>query len=360
MKKEGKLRQDISLILSSLDLGDNSKLEAVILYGSYGRGEGAFYSVGEETFTYNDYDILLIVSELIDDKKISEYKDLVSSKTDIKWIDLSQMLKSDLEDLKPTIFNYDLKYGSEIIWGDESILKYIRIQKSAQIQYQEIEILFFTRLYTFIASLDASGFQVGVKGEDARFFRYQMAKAVLAAVDCELILAGKYSHSYKEKVSLISGYMPELKALSEWALREKLCPSAPKMTTNQVVDLYKAVTRTFHKSMLKGLSRLYKRKIDSTQRHIDCFNLSSKNFYAFLRTFLRRKVYSKFLEYHRISFAQAFIVEHYLSQNTSKDYMLSYVRKQIKNYSNKNLKLEKNFSWNAHRVGLSELLKQSR
>lgn len=358
MVKKGKLRQDISLIIDSLGTNDNLELRAVVLYGSYGRGEGALYSIGEEIFTYNDYDILLIVSELINEKKISEYKDLISSKTDIKWIDLSQMLKSDLEHLKPTIFNYDLKYGSEVIWGDDSVLQNISICKSVQIPYQEIETLYFTRLYPFTASLKECGFQSGVEGEDSRFFRYQMAKAVLSAVDCELILADEYSHSYKEKVSLITNYMPELQVLSEWALQEKLKPSNPKMTRSEVIDLYTTVIRAFHKSMLKGLSRLYKRDIDSTKKHLYYFNLSGKNLYVLFRTLFRRKIYSNFLEYHRINFAQAFIAEYYISESSSKSYMLRYVKKQIKTYSN--LNLEKTVSWNDHRVKLLQFLEQSR
>ena len=354
MSKKLKLNQDLKLIIDLLNTNVNSEIISIVLYGSYGRGEGAFYNIGDETFTYNDYDLLLIVSELIDEKKISELKNLISVKTYIKWIDLSQMLQSNLRYLKPTIFNYDLKYGSKVIWGNTSVLNYININKSSKIPYCEIETLYFTRLYTFIGSLKKDSFKTGVKSEESRFFRYQMAKAIFSVVDCELILAQQYSHSYREKANLISSFKPELKDLSKWALKEKLSPINPDMNNEDVIALYTEVIQAFHKSMHKGLSKLYKRDIISTKKHIFYFNFSVKHIFVLLKSLIKKKIYFNYLKYYKINFAQAFIVEYYVSKLDSNNYMLSYVTQIIKKYSN--LNLEDTVSWNELRFRLSQFL----
>ena len=52
----------------------------IIIYGSYGRGEGAIYSFKKEDKLLNDIDILLIVKKKISDKRVKIIKDKLLKK----------------------------------------------------------------------------------------------------------------------------------------------------------------------------------------------------------------------------------------------------------------------------------------
>lgn len=63
----------------------------------------------------------------------------------------------------------------------------------------DLDILYKTRMWTLLGSW--SGPFRDIEGEDARFFRNQMAKCVLAACDMILIKNRAYSTSYKRGLS---------------------------------------------------------------------------------------------------------------------------------------------------------------
>jgi len=240
-------------------------LEAVILYGGYGRKEGSWIIEQDGNCRpYNDYDILLVVREKIPIKVIDSMRKSLAEKIGISWVDIGQKTPAELKKLKPSIYNYDLKHASKVIQGDPNILNCIAEMDAVTIPLKEGEILFFFFFWTLLGSLDNKGLSVDRKDEESRFFRNQMAKAVLAVVDVLLLQKGAYHPSYRERVKRLRELYPkksELCELSEWALEEKLCPKAPYMKAQDIQRLYRKVHCYFINEMYHLLSKYYKRKV---------------------------------------------------------------------------------------------------
>lgn len=245
---------------------------AIVLYGSYSRNEGSFFvNRFGDLIPYNDYDILLVVNKKLPAKEIISLKNKLMEKIQIRWIDLSQKTIRELRKLKPSIFNYDLKYAGKVLYGEKNILDQIPQINASTLSLEEGNILFKTRMWTFLGSLDENGFKQDLVGDSSRFFRNQMAKAVLSIVDVCLLQKGAYHYSYKQRVSSFKklySHKKELCTLSEWALSEKIKPKAPFMENSEVKKLYEKVHKYYIEEMLIVLSKRFHIKINKPEKLI--------------------------------------------------------------------------------------------
>ncbi|WP_313567194.1 hypothetical protein, partial [Empedobacter sp.] len=207
-----RLESDIKIIRNSV-LQRLSQIDAIILCGGYGRGEGSWIidKSTKKVYPYNDYDLYIVTDMKPSSRKISEIENEISKKVGLKWIDIDTITKKKLTNLKPSIKNIDLKYASKIIYGDKNILKEIPDINPSNISTLDIEILYFTRLWTFMGSLSETGF-TDLNIEEARFFKNQMAKALLACVDVLLLQNNQYDTSYIKRLKIAIGLYPE----KEW------------------------------------------------------------------------------------------------------------------------------------------------
>lgn len=238
---------------------------AIVLHGGYGRDEGGWFRDEEDKWApYNDYDIYVISDKVAGEKDLKTLEKSLAKEVGIRWIDLTQLSHAQMKRLRPTIKNYDLKYGSKVIEGDPSVLNLIPAMSSSSLPLTEVQTLFFTRLYTIIGSLGEGGLATHLKGDESRFFRNQMAKAVLAVVDVLLLSKGAYDASYRKRVESIQYLYPDKKRLlelSQWALTEKLWPQAPDMSPQELFQLYSPVHEHFLREMYYALSTSFGRKI---------------------------------------------------------------------------------------------------
>jgi predicted nucleotidyltransferase len=207
-------------------------IESIILYGSYGRGEGAWVLHEDGLLKpYNDFDLLVINKANAEDGAlglIAARKEL-EKEIDINFIDISLKPHIFLEKSRGSIYSYDLKYGSDVIYGDSSILNSLPNISSEEIPLLEAELLFHTRLWTFIGG-DVF-YKNSTKEKQALFFFYQMSKAVLSVMDSLLLLIGCYDVSYNTRLINLKKYSSKIKFFRdedmpyfEWALKNKLKP----------------------------------------------------------------------------------------------------------------------------------------
>jgi predicted nucleotidyltransferase len=154
-----RLNSDIEIIRNII-LQRFSRIDAIILCGGYGRGEGSWIieKSTKKVYPYNDYDLYIVTDMKLSLKKISEIENEISKKVGLRWIDIDTITKVKLTNLKPSIKNIDLKYASKIIYGDMNILKEIPDINPSNISTVDIETLYFTRLWTFMGSLSEKGF----------------------------------------------------------------------------------------------------------------------------------------------------------------------------------------------------------
>tara|TARA_Y100000590_G_C15724969_1_gene1014902 strand:- start:1596 stop:2684 length:1089 start_codon:yes stop_codon:yes gene_type:complete len=263
---EKRFKKDLGVIVNDLIY---FRPIAIILYGGYGRDEGSWvWDKNEKNCTpYNDYDIMMILESKISPNVIKTKRKELAKKIGIRWIDLDQKTISELKNLDLLIVNYDLKYASKVIYGDGKITDLIPEMSPENITLKDGNILFFTRMWTLLGSLNKEGLKVDREGEEARFFRNQMAKALLAIVDVLLIQKGQYDPSYKERVRRLKKYYHQKKKLiqlANWALIEKLNPKGPHMSSKEITSLYNDVYNQYFKVMYQMLTKYYKREIKNS------------------------------------------------------------------------------------------------
>ena len=238
---------------------------AIVLYGSFGRDEGSWCQDEHAAWRpYNDYDICIISDTKASVPDVRSLEDRLAQEIGINWVDLSQLSTKELKRLRPSIRNYDLKNASMVIDGDETVLDLIPEIVDSRLPMKEAQILFFTRLFSFLGSLDERGLGVDLEGEASRFFRNQMAKAVLAVVDVLLLAKGAYHPSYCKRVERVATLFPEEKdflELGHWALAEKLRPQAPEMNSQDVRELYESVHSHYFAEMYRALTLRFGRRV---------------------------------------------------------------------------------------------------
>jgi hypothetical protein len=108
---------------------------------------------------------------------------------------------------------------------------------------------------------------LGLNIEEARFFKNQMAKALLACVDVLLLQKNQYDTSYIKRLNIAIGLYPEkdwLRKLGKWALDEKLFPSSKCMSGKEVRKLYDEVHNIFRNEMISALSKHYMLKFNNS------------------------------------------------------------------------------------------------
>ena len=260
----------------------DKELQAIILHGGYGRGEGSWYqSEMGDWRPYNDYDIYLVTDNKVNTQAIKSFSQILAKKIGIRWVDIEIISVKDLPNLKPSIKNYDLKNASKVIYGDSAVLDLIPGIDSSKLHLKEVQMLYFTRLYTLLGCFDKKGLDQDLKGESSRFFRNQMAKAVLAVVDVLLLTKGAYNSSYKKRVECLHDLYPkkiDLLELSRWAIEEKLSPKAPLMNASDLYELYRKIHQIYFIEMCNALRMRFSKQINGPKDIEFCMKWLPGNF----------------------------------------------------------------------------------
>ena len=192
----------------------------IFFYGSYGANQGGWIKIKNKYFPYNDYDILIVSDKSLRNKnnliKLIETKILEEIK--VQFIDITIKSKKEVKTLKSTVENYDILNASKHIFGNYDFREYVEKIDKKNISLEEVEKLFFTRLWIFSGALTSYE-------KDKTFRLTQIAKALFAIVDSILIDKNNYQSMYvqkKEKVKFLID--DELFMIIDWALKQRSQP----------------------------------------------------------------------------------------------------------------------------------------
>lgn len=239
-EKDIRLKKDTAIIVEGILSTMSSAPQTILLCGGYGRNEGAWFrnEVGE-VCPYNDYDLAVITECPLSREAYSKLRKELASKVGIKWIDIDFYTSSQIKRMKATIHNIDLFYASKVLWGDENWADTYKTLDPVKIGKDDIIKLYTTRMWTFLGSFEGGFHDMNLV--DSRFFRNQMAKAVLAACDMRIVALKKYTTSYKERVEIVTKEFSDNNSLTElayWAIKEKTEPSNENISKDEMVQLY--------------------------------------------------------------------------------------------------------------------------
>ena len=175
--------------------------DAVVLTGGFGRGEGALLrEPGCEGRPFNDFDILIVGARpAVPDGVLAGLKSDLAAAMDADYVDLGYIRASGLAGAEPTVFLYELKAGSRVLWGSERALDAVPDFRPSDLPLTEGTRFFLNRGLSLISLLLAIE-----RGEDTVALRKSAAtawsKAVLAAGDALLLERKLYHWSCETRV----------------------------------------------------------------------------------------------------------------------------------------------------------------
>jgi hypothetical protein len=220
---------DLARIVDSIRgaIGDP---EAIVLTGSFGRDEGGVRVDDQGRFSsVNDYDIIVV-----DRRDIrGGLRDLENKLRRDCRLDFLDLAYSDGNWVKMpcTMFNFDLKYGSKVIYGNHHILDSIPALAAADIPPLEGLVLLLNRTAGILTGLRGEFFgDVRPTRTEQRYLSNQFIKAVIAVADWNLLRWGAYDSSYRTRWTRFNVLAPgagipgDLVEKVDWAFRAKLFP----------------------------------------------------------------------------------------------------------------------------------------
>jgi len=173
-------------------------LRAILLSGSFGRGEGTVHVSGNES-SVNDYDIVLVTSRnlsFLESHKIRRLRERLIADLSLKHLDLMSCPVNILSAPALTLYHYDLKFASKVLWGDERVRDLIPCSVNACIPLQEIENLLLNRMVTLL-----EGSPAHATGSHPVDRSRQVAKVIYAVIDALSIQRSTYKPLYFDKLS---------------------------------------------------------------------------------------------------------------------------------------------------------------
>jgi hypothetical protein len=187
------------------------KLQAIILGGGYGRGEGGVLTTDGGHRPYNDLEFYVAIrgnrhfNEWRYRRRLEVLSDILSHLAGIE-VELKLTSLSELEAKPVSMFTYDLAWGHRVVWAREgtdfeSIWKWHR--KEHSIPHSEATRLLMNRCTGLLLAREKLE-HPELTPESVDFIRRNIAKAQLACGDALLAAHGQYHWSCQERHSRLA------------------------------------------------------------------------------------------------------------------------------------------------------------
>lgn len=181
--------------------------KSIILSGSFGKGEVTVIEDSGDLRFLSDCEVIIIPNKYVFNRdKIEQFSEIFYEKTNLKagisGVILSVYLLFPFlnRKLEPTMENYDLKYGSKVIYG-KNYLERIPDFKPEDIPLWEGIRLLFNRMAEALEH-----FSLENQTEEMVFWT---DKIVLACQDALLLSLREYHYSYRKRNEMFQNLFPE-------------------------------------------------------------------------------------------------------------------------------------------------------
>lgn len=196
--EDPKLNEKISRVIEELrdEIVSRFRPKSIIITGSFGKGEARVVEENGKLKFLSDCEVILIPYKWVfSRKKLEEFEHEFYKMTGLKveiwgftptiYLCIPFMNKR----MKPLIANYDLKYGSKVIYGKNYLEKIPEFRPEDTPVWEGIRLL----LNRMAEALE----HFSMDGSDKMVFWCD--KIVLACQDALLLTVGKYAPSYRER-----------------------------------------------------------------------------------------------------------------------------------------------------------------
>jgi hypothetical protein len=191
------------------------RLEAIVLTGSFARGEGTVRSTGDGWEVGGDAEFLLVfqaqapLPDLRQPRRDVE-SSLAGENVFVK-IDLAAVHPSYLRNLQPHMFSYELHECGKVVWGDEGVLKQIPAFTAADIPLEDAWRTLMNR-------------SIELLGAEPDQAPYRTVKLYLDMASSLLLFAGAYAPTYRERARRLRTLRDDLPfSIEEFAAAVEQC-----------------------------------------------------------------------------------------------------------------------------------------
>ncbi|MBW1981210.1 MAG: NfeD family protein [Deltaproteobacteria bacterium] len=229
---ENDVQEDLNFIVDSIK-ASNLEYSSIYLIGAFGRGEGTVRFDGSRWRAVNDYDLLVIAPNC---ERIGPFLQTLAGKLaqslKVDFVDLGCVQRRSLPFLQCTIQNYDFKYGSKLLAG-EDVLGEVPQFRREDIGPYEIVRLICNRA----AGLLSAHLPENVSSR--QYYANQCMKACIATGDAAVYLVKGYHHLYAARLEMFRSL----------AAGAKLPFSLPQEAIEAVIAAYEWKLKGLHSKM---------------------------------------------------------------------------------------------------------------
>lgn len=165
--------------------------DAILLSGSFGRGEGTVLQEQGRSQPINDYDFV-VVGSVADARRLATLGPALAGEFGIDFVDIGVLPHLE-RNSRISQGDFDLRYGARLLAGNPDALESLPLHAPAQIPVSEGAFQLGNRLGGML--LAASGWGNRTRSPE-QFLHTQITKLLIAIADCWLIHLGDYHVSY--------------------------------------------------------------------------------------------------------------------------------------------------------------------
>lgn len=258
-KVDLRIEQDLQQIVAEL-CDTISDVHAVILAGGFGRGEGTVVFSNGTPRPVNDYDLVVVTKQSHRERKrLDSLGQSMAEALGIDFVDFALIALDNLRKLSPTIFNFELKHGSRVVFGPESVLDLIPNYQANEIPPREGMILLMNRMGDILGRHHPFIKVKELTSRQLEFISIPLHKALLACGDSLLMMHDLYHASYRKRLATLEklkreGQLSFISSrdldLMRFAFEQKLAPEQfifddPPELLRELLSLYREVFLRF-------------------------------------------------------------------------------------------------------------------
>ena len=183
-------------------------VEAIVLMGSFGRGEGGVMTdEAGRLRPVNDYDVLVLGP---DDPTadLAQLGRTLAADFGLDFVHFTQWARVDPA-LPLSLAHFDLRYGHRVLWGDPAVLETLPRYAAGDLAPMECIQLLMNRMAGLLTGLRGPFTAPAVLGaEERRYLRTQTMKALMALGDGYLLGWQAYACSYQTRLERLTWLAP--------------------------------------------------------------------------------------------------------------------------------------------------------
>ncbi|MEK6897865.1 MAG: hypothetical protein AABX28_00740 [Nanoarchaeota archaeon] len=195
----------------------NCNPKAIVLFGGFGKGEGSVQLIKGKPVPFNDFDLYVVTEKKLSENELdvismNASKEIGMGGLEVAYfpeegydsnkffhVDVRCIPYSELGKLMNTQRYYELKYGSQVIYGDERILDEIKEIKPEEIPVSEGLRNLFNKLHTMLL-----GLREEYKEDQKKIRIFWSYKCWISICEALLILDKKFAPTSKERSKLFA------------------------------------------------------------------------------------------------------------------------------------------------------------